>query len=511
MLNHPMVGVWPVRTGPLFGAEKKRARLHIDGPLQEIAQAPQSPQVPSYLDRLRQVLHEERGAVVITPQTLKTLDTLLNEPTLIESHRVSLARVFKSMVNRLLSAYMAQGKAEDHLSPLTLRERLDLQPPALEILRKRVADLVTRYEHSNKTRQQPLPERTLGKLEKLASVFGINQQISNIREYKPYQITRGVQHYLLTERVGPPLKALKISTYNLEHFRVIPYHESFSLGPTTQKTFPYGDQKSPFQPFRREPIDLKLEEIFGIPLTDKEFQVIASLRKMRRIAEVIKQDGLSDVVALQEVRNIHQITAMLKIYGLADTYPNILFYPAAAGNDGLAILTTNRVLPTDPRRVLTHGAPRPSGEITLSLGDDQEVTLFNVHFKADKYKHNRRVIYHEPLRLKETKSIAKRISALKKERPNAQFVVLGDFNTDPNANLRAFHKTLGLEEVSLEEQKPTHQHGYLDRVFVSPGLSANDIGVVGDFGSVPPPPSDHLRLKLTLQLPTTPNKGFPGA
>lgn len=504
MLSYPIGSVWP-QAGLVFGAAKKRARIHIDDPLAQIVQTPNSPQVAQHLEHLRQVLHEERGAVVITPKTLKTLDTLLTQPDLQEPHRVSLGRIFKSMVNRLLRTYMATGRESDHLSPTTLGQRLNLHPPALEILRNRVTDLLTRYEFSNKTRQQPLPEKTLTKLENLARPFGLNQQITSIRQYKAYQVTRGVQHYLLKERVGPPLKELKVSTYNLEHFRIIPYHESFSSSQSTSKA---SRNHSPSSFLRREPIDLKLEEIFGIPLTDKEFQVIASLRKMRRIADVIKQDGLSDVVALQEVRNIHQVTAMLKIYGLADTYPNVLFYPASAGNDGLAILTTNRVLPTDPRRVLTHGAPRPSGEITLSLGDDREVTLFNVHFKADKYRHNRMTQYHEPLRLKETKSIAKRIEALKKERPNTHFVVLGDFNTDPRANLRAFRSTLGLEEVSLEGQSPTHQHGYLDRVFVSSGLSAYDIGVVGDFNSVPPPPSDHLRLKFSLELPT-PSKDDP--
>lgn len=414
------------------------------------------------------------GKVSVSPETMAEMNRLLAAPTLDEPQQRTLADIVTQVMTKLLNKLISGKLTPKEEASLWFVDRKNLSADQASWMER----IVIRFIDSHRTLPLNNPrkrEAVLKRLMTLARPFGRESMVASIRDYQPFEVTNEVQHYTLKHREGPALNELKLSSYNMEHFHVVEYREP-----------------DPFAHLSGREKDLVND------LTENEKQVLASLSKMRRLAEVLTADP-SDVVLLQEVRNIHVLRSMLKIYGLSEHYPNILYYPAQAGNDGLAILTTAQALPVEPRRVFTANAPRPSAEISLDLGNGQLVTVFNVHLKADKYKDDVMTVYHEPLRLKECSAIGKRVERLRRKHPDRLFIAAGDFNLDPDSGMAKFQRALGLKEVSTHHHPPTHKNGHLDRVFLSDNQEVTDIGVVGDLNASPPPPSDHLRLKLKVR------------
>ncbi|MBY0404110.1 MAG: endonuclease/exonuclease/phosphatase family protein, partial [Cyanobacteria bacterium] len=233
-------------------------------------------------------------------------------------------------------------------------------------------------------------------------------------------------------------------------------------------------------------------------------KVVQSVGKMNRLSAVIsdgKAEGkMPDVIAFQEVRNLESVRALLNTSGLNETYQNILFFPPKLGQDGLAIVTSNRVLPHNPNLVETRGTPRPSAEVTLDLGNNKHLVLYNVHFKADKWEYGRMSENLERLRLREAATIGQRIQVKRKFKQGNRFVVVGDFNADHTANMKAFKKSLGLNLVPMAPQLKTHVNGQLDKIYASDDLKVSSPEVVGSLNSNPPQPSDHLMMRFNVTI-----------
>lgn len=437
----------------------------------------------------------------LMPDAIETLNGLLQSGSLPSKSREVISSLFEQHLARLLNQFQS-GKAKmdaDDLQGLwSLNPKL-LTPTQRNATGQVIAHYIqSRWQVENPGFQRP-GDQMLFRLKELAAPYGRKHLVERLETYKPIQITNGVKHVLLGERQGPPLREVYIASYNLEHFAI---HKLKTF--QRNRGIPGFKKNSNGQPAEKPPaLNLLALDRFSDTGWYKQLgAMMASLRKVTRLGDVIRQkpehEKFPDVIVFQEVKNIEYLRSFLTLNGLDEQYPNVLFYPPVRGDDGLAIVTSSAVRPHHPNRVNAN-APRPSAEITLDLGDGKEMTLFNTHFKADNWKNNRMVVYQEGMRLNEAAAIGDRIGQLESRRPGACYAVLGDFNTDAQSNMKLFQNALGLEPVPLPA-KPTHKNGFLDRVFISPNLTPSEIEVVGELDSVPPPPSDHLMMRLKLKV-----------
>lgn len=376
-----------------------------------------------------------------------------------------------TVFRRILNTGMGSKKPTIELKFLKLFEPNALSETQAHELCDLSFAVVSRIRHEITNAIESNRNNLIELLTPFAHVFGKELILDRLQRHTPCQVTHGVQHYLLSQRQGPPLDEIEVASYNMLHFNPITYNK------LEDEVF------NQSQPPGSTVLSRNVKRVLG------------NLHKMNRLGETLRQTGLPDVVALQEVGDIDFIKSFLKTQGLENVYPNILHYPSTTGEHNLAILTTNRVLPKNPNRVLTKNSPRPVGEVTLDLGNGKTLTVFNMHLK-NSFKNDPSTWSNSEVRNEEATSIGARIQKLKAQNPKANFVVIGDAN-EPDHSLA---EPLGLREIPLPEGKSTHKRGHLDHVYISDTLSTEGITVVGDLKAKPAPPSDHLPMKLKLHI-----------
>jgi endonuclease/exonuclease/phosphatase family metal-dependent hydrolase len=426
----------------------------------------------------------------LKPSTIQSLNYFLEQPDLPELQRVAIHSLFDKHLARI-TRQLKYGKGdliqEDHdglwkFKPECMTKRQRYQFGMM------LAHYFDRYWNILRNGFKKPDGPTISRLQQLTQPFGKEYLVEGLQNYVPYHTVRGVQFITLPERIGPPVTEFTIGTYNMEHYAIQQFSEK-------RASFAGKGDKPPNEKQQTFLDELREKIIEG---------VIQSLRKTRRLAEVIRSqstsNGLPDVLALQEVKSFEHLRAFTRLTGLNQHYPNLMFFPSDTGDDGLALLTTAQIRPTRPNRITTPDAPRPSGEAALDLGNGIELLLFNVHFKADKYKYGRISQDHHGLRQREAKSLGRRIRDYMNQNETPRVLVVGDVNTDTRKALNQMTQSLGLRDKTDESIPTSHRNGHLDRIFASSRLSVGEMEVVGDFGSIPPPPSDHLLVKARVKI-----------
>jgi hypothetical protein len=441
------------------------------------------------------------GLWELTPDAVQALVDLKQNPSILPKHQAAiqfmldrqLFRMHWSVPKLSLSRIFTDpdGVILNTLTPEVLTRS------QLEMVQNMVIKLIDRVSRDASSLDK------LMSLESLAKRFKVEEHFSDVDFIKPHllTVTHGVIHHLLPERVGPPLKAFTMATYNLEHFSMVQYDEE-KLNPPELKR--YSPEKQVIEKER---------------LLDNMVQaVLDSLSKLRRLGETLmhlphhdetaadERPELPEIIAFQEVKSIQQLRYFLRWNRLEERYPNLLFYPAELGDDGLAVISTNRVRLHSPNRVLTHGAPRPIGEVQVDLGDGRELALFDVHFRADKWKliqslgERGVVIDNGSERLREAASIGNRVAELKKKNPQLAYVMVGDCNGDQPHFVNKMANLARLKDVPQKKSQATHRHGNLDRVLLGGKIACEKLEVVQQADDRPRPPSDHNMMRIRLKL-----------
>jgi len=172
----------------------------------------------------------------------------------------------------------------------------------------------------------------------------------------------------------------------------------------------------------------------------------------------------ADVVALQEVGGwpaLRHLQAALRAGGLE--YPHAELVTAWDTNINVAVLSrvpvTARRLHTNDTFVLydrRHPVRRGFLELDLAPAPGYSVTLFSAHLKS---KLPTPVEDEEELREEEARLLREKIDARLAREPDANIVVLGDFNASPDA--RAIKLLLGRagSRTALVDTRPAERNG----------------------------------------------------
>lgn len=479
-------------------------------PLANPSETPEQQAIGNAIQKIVEV--ESRNAKLdglweLSPTSVKALVDLKQDPNILTKHQTAiqfmldrqLYRMNRTVPNLPLRkiATDSDGVILHTLTPEVLTQG------QLELVQKMVTKLVDRvFRDASGVEKRPSQEKLMV-VEALADRFAVGHHFAELELIKPQllTVTNGVVHHLLPNRVGPPLKNLTMATYNLEHFSIVQYNENKLNPPELKK---YSPEKQVIEKERL--FDKMIEAVLG------------SLSKLRRLGETLMhlphhdetssgpKPELPDLVAFQEVKNIQQLRYFLRLNHLEERYPNILFYPAELGHDGLAVISTDKVRLHSPNRVHTKGAPRPSGEVMVDLGDGREFALFNVHFRADKWGYIHSLgargmtTDNTSERLREAASIGNRVAELIRQRPELAYVMVGDCNGDESHFVNKMAHLTKLRDVPQKKSQASHPNGNLDRVLLGGKIACEKLEVIQQADDRPTPPSDHKMMRIRLNL-----------
>ncbi|MCC7184688.1 MAG: endonuclease/exonuclease/phosphatase family protein [Acidobacteria bacterium] len=212
---------------------------------------------------------------------------------------------------------------------------------------------------------------------------------------------------------------------------------------------------------------------------------------LERTARVLR--ALSpDIVGLQEVDDlatrsggVPQAERLGQLLGLHHAFGRFMDFQGGAY--GMAILSRHPIVRTESVRLPDGNEPRVALAVEVQLPDGRRLTIVNVHFDW---------VGDDGFRFAQAQALTKYLDVLK-----TPYVLLGDFNDEPESRTLALFKSRALEarkpegdHLTFSSTEPTKE---IDFIFAAPaaGWRAREVRVITE-----PMASDHRPVLAVLEF-----------